>query len=94
MSAWCLAQRIRGHRKIENTLHWTKDVVLNEDGCGLLDSQQAANMAVIRNIGFNLLTMAGYKSISAGIQAMGERIDRLWALVSQPAKKNPKESKS
>jgi hypothetical protein len=38
--------------------------------------------------------MAGYKSISAGIQAMGERIDRLWALVSQPAKKNPKESKS
>lgn len=49
-SAWRLAQRVRGHRKIENTLHWTKDVVLQEDDCGLVDSQAAANMALIRNM--------------------------------------------
>lgn len=81
MSAWCLAQRIRAHRKIENTLHWTKDVVLNEDECGLTDSQSAANMAIIRNISFNLLVMAGYQSISQGISAMGEKIKTLWKTI-------------
>ena len=86
-SAWWLAQRIRGHRRIENTLHWTKDVVLNEDDCGLTDSQAATNLAVVRNISFNLLVMAGYRSLSEGIGAMGERIGTLWAMISQPAKK-------
>lgn len=86
-SAWWLAQRIRGHRRIENTLHWTKDVVLNEDDCGLIDSQAATNLAVVRNISFNLLVMAGYRSLSEGIGAMGERIGTLWAMISQPAKK-------
>lgn len=86
-SAWWLAQRIRGHRRIENTLHWTKDVVLHEDGCGLVDSQAATTLALIRNISFNLTVMAGYRSISAGIGAMGENIATLWAMISQPGKK-------
>lgn len=86
-SAWWLAQRIRGHRRIENTLHWTKDVVLNEDACGLVDSQAAVNLALMRNLSFNLLVMAGYRSLSEGIGAMGERIGALWALISQPASK-------
>lgn len=87
MSAWCLAQRIRGHRKIENTLHWTKDVVLAEDDCGLVDSQSATNLALVRNIGFNLLVMAGYRSLSEGIGAMGAQIHKLWGLLSQSPQK-------
>lgn len=86
-SAWWLAQRLRGHRRIENTLHWTKDVVLHEDDCGLVDSQAATTLALIRNISFNLLVMAGYRSISDGIDAMGEQIGRLWTMISEPAKK-------
>lgn len=85
-SAWRLAQRVRGHRKIENTLHWTKDVVLQEDDCGLVDSQAAANMALIRNMSFNLLVMAGYRSISEGISAMGEQVGKLWQIISQPSR--------
>lgn len=88
LSAGCLAQRIRGHRNIENTLHWTKDVVLHEDDCGLVNSQAAANLAVIRNISFNLLVMAGYRSISAGISAMGEQVGKLWQIISQPSQKS------
>jgi len=87
LSAWCLAQRIRGHRKIENTLHWTKDVVLAEDDCGLVDSQSATNLALIRNLGFNLLVMAGYRSLSEGIGAMGAQIHKLWGLLSQSPQK-------
>ena len=86
ISAWRLAQRIRGHRKIENTLHWSKDVVLNEDDCGIVVSQAATNLALIRNMGMNLLVMAGYRSLSEGIDAMGQQIAKLWTMVSAPAK--------
>ena len=82
LSAWCFAQRIRYHRKIENTLHWTKDVILNEDNCGLVNSQQAANMAVVRNICFNLHVMSGYQSISQGISTVGEKISTLWHMIT------------
>lgn len=85
MSAWRFAKRIRGHRLIENTLHWTKDVVLEEDTCGLTKTASAVNMAVIRNISFNLLVMDGYRSISEGISAMGENISCLWTLIMKPA---------
>ena len=88
MSAWRLAQRVRGHRKIENTLHWTKDVVLTEDDCGLVESQSATNLALIRNISFNLLGMSGYRSISGGIGAMGAQIGKLWGMLTQPPKKS------
>jgi len=81
LSAWRFAQLIRDHRKIENTLHWTKDVVLNEDNCGLVTSQQAANMAVIRDISFNLHVMNGHPSISQGISAMGEKVKTLWNMI-------------
>lgn len=86
-SAYCLADSIRGHRKIENTLHWTKDVILNEDGCGIKDPHQAATLGILRNIGFNLLTMAGFKSITEGIDAMGESMPKLWDLIANPVKK-------
>lgn len=81
-SAWSFAQAIRGHRKIENTLHWTKDVVQNEDNCGLAKPQAAINMAVIRDISFNLLVMNGFKSISQGISAMGDNIKTMWNIVT------------
>jgi len=80
-SAWRFAQVIRGHRKIENTLHWVKDVVQNEDGCGLVKPKAAVNMAVVRNISFNLLVMNGLKSISEGISAMGENIKTMWGMI-------------
>ena len=88
MSAWRFAKRIRHHRLIENTLHWTKDVVLHEDTCGLKKTPSAVNMAVVRNIGFNLLVMDGYRSISEGISAMGENIGRLWGMMSTSATKS------
>lgn len=82
LSAWCLAQIIRNHRKIENTLHWTKDVVPNENDCGLADPHAAVNMAVIRNISFNWLVMNGFKSISEGISTMGDNILALWKAIA------------
>lgn len=84
-SAYRFAKAVRGHRKIENELHWTKDVIQNEDNCGLSDHTAAINMAVMRDIGFNLLVMNGFKSISDGIGAFGEKISSLWNVLSNEA---------
>lgn len=63
-------------------------MVWHEDDGGLVNSQAAANLAVIRNISFNLLVMAGYRSISEGISAMGEQVGKLWQIISQPSQKS------
>lgn len=86
-SAYRLAKAVRGHRLIENTLHWTKDVILNEDGCGIAEPHQAATLNILRNIGFNLLTMEGFKSITDGVSALGESIPKLWEFITNPVKK-------
>lgn len=89
MSAWRFAKLVRGHRKIENNLHWTKDVVLKEDDCGLIDFQAASNGGVMRTMSLNLLVMAGYKSISEGISAMGEKVSAVWDVLTGAHAKSP-----
>jgi predicted transposase YbfD/YdcC len=86
-SAYMIAKYIRGHRKIENNLHWTKDVILNEDVCGIKQPSQAATLGILRNISFNLLTLTGFKSITEGIDAMGEKIDTLWETINNTIQK-------
>ena len=72
------ASVIRGHRRIENNLHWVKDVVMNEDDCGIELPNAAIILGVFRDLAFNLLVFRGYRSISAGMNAMGERVPLLW----------------
>jgi predicted transposase YbfD/YdcC len=86
LSAYAKAGFVRGHRRIENNLHWTKDVILNEDNCGILEPHSAAILGIFRNIAFNLLQMNGFKSITEGICAMSSNVKRLWKIIthSQP----------
>jgi predicted transposase YbfD/YdcC len=62
-SAYVFAQTIRGHRKIENNLHWVKDVIFKEDHCGIRSPPQAATLGVFRNFAFNLLVLEGFHSL-------------------------------
>ena len=48
-------REIRAHWGIENQLHWSLDVIFNEDGNRVRDKVTARNLAVIRKIAFNLL---------------------------------------
>ena len=86
LSSYRLAGFVRGHRRIENNLHWTKDVILNEDNCGIREPHSAAILGIFRNIAFNLLQMNGFKSITEGICAMNSNVERLWKIIthSQP----------
>jgi hypothetical protein len=61
--AYVFAQTLRGHRQIENNLHWVKDVIFKEDHCGICSPPQAATLGVFRNFAFNLLVLEGFHSL-------------------------------
>ena len=58
---------VRDHWGIENTLHWSLDVTLNEDGCRIRQGQAAENFSVLRHLALNLLQRD--KSTRLGIKA-------------------------
>ena len=46
---------IRNHWAVENSLHWTLDMVFREDGQRKRDKRAAENFAIVRKIALNLL---------------------------------------
>lgn len=75
-----LAQGIRGHRLIENALHWVKDVVLGEDDSRIRPITPAINHSILRNVVISLLRLQGYASITRAQRLMGHDLDKLFAL--------------
>jgi predicted transposase YbfD/YdcC len=53
-----IAQSVRAHWTIENCLHWTLDVVFNEDLSTIRSNHSPQNMAVVRHFSLNMLQMA------------------------------------
>jgi predicted transposase YbfD/YdcC len=64
LAAQQAADAVRGHWSIENALHWTLDVVFNDDQSRLRKGHGAHNMAIVRHFAINLVrTLADKKSI-------------------------------
>ena len=53
-----LAQAVRAHWRIENSLHWVLDVVFRENLSRLRKGHGAANMALVRHFALNLVRTA------------------------------------
>jgi predicted transposase YbfD/YdcC len=51
-----LAQAIRSHWQVENSLHWVLDLAFLEDSCRVRKDHAPENLAVVRHIALNLLT--------------------------------------
>lgn len=68
-----IATAVRSHWKIENILHWTLDVVFNEDNSRIRKDNAGENMAMIRHITLNMLNHAKAHYKNTGIKALRKK---------------------
>jgi predicted transposase YbfD/YdcC len=61
-----LADAVRGHWAIENSLHWILDVVFREDDSRVRVGHAAENLAMVRRIALNLLQQE--KTLKRGVK--------------------------
>ena len=52
-----MANLVRGHWGVENSLHWVLDDTFQEDRCRLHTGHAARNMAALRRVALNILTL-------------------------------------
>lgn len=55
LSEQALAEAVRAHWGIENSLHWVLDVSMREDQCQIYQNHGAENWAMLRHLALNML---------------------------------------
>ncbi len=68
-----IAQAVRAHRAIESTLHWTLDVVCNEDHSTVRKDHAPQNMAIVRHVVLNMLNTAKKHFKGIGVKALRKK---------------------
>jgi predicted transposase YbfD/YdcC len=76
-----MAAGIRLHWRIENELHYVKDVVTHEDDIKIKDPNAAAVLAVLRSEVLNIFRLNGCRSIKSAIRDYGGNLDFLITLI-------------
>lgn len=85
LSAERAAAAVRGHWAIENTLHWTLDVVFHDDQSRLRKGHGAANMAVVRHFAINMVRAVNDKrSVKLRRKRAGWDPDYLAQIIGAP----------
>jgi len=67
-------KNIRGHWKIENSLHYVKDVVFKEDRQKIRAKQAPQNMSLLRTFIANIFRNKGYNNITQTIRQIAGNI--------------------
>jgi hypothetical protein len=81
------AAAIRGHWRIENSLHWVLDVVFREDLSRLRQGHGAQNMALVRHFALNLIRSAPDKrSLKTRRKVASWNPDYLYSLLTGSAR--------
>lgn len=80
------ARHIRNHWKIENRLHWVKDVSMKEDTSKTAKGYAAENISILRNIAINLFRTNGHDSIKYATQLYANNVKELWRIISSNKK--------
>ncbi|MDR3492380.1 MAG: ISAs1 family transposase [Gammaproteobacteria bacterium] len=68
-----IAAAVRAHWLIENALHWTLDVVFNEDSSRIRKDHAGENMAIVRHIVVNMLSNAKKLFKNIGLKALRKK---------------------
>jgi predicted transposase YbfD/YdcC len=80
-NAEVFGHKIRGHWRIENQLHWVKDVIFQEDKSPLHQFGSVTNFSIISTIAMNLFRILGFLSVTEGRRWLCERFWRLTILL-------------
>ena len=76
-----VAKKIRNHWRIENQLHWVKDVVMEEDKSLIKNKKAAINISVIKTIGINFFRLLKFESITEGRRWLGANLSGFFAFL-------------
>lgn len=74
MEAQAIAEVIRGHWQIENSLHWVKDAILKEDACTTRTGNAPQNLALLRSLAVTLFRLAGHRSVKHALRRFAHDI--------------------
>ena len=66
-----LAGWLRGHWRIENQLHWVRDVTFGEDASTARTGSLPRAMASLRNLAVGALRLAGHPNLAAALRHTG-----------------------
>ena len=80
-SAKYFHEGIRGHWKIENSLHWVKDVIHNEDRNAIKTNNGPVNSAILSSIAINIHRTEGDYSITESQIKFRAKVPELFDLI-------------
>jgi predicted transposase YbfD/YdcC len=76
-----LAGWLRGHWRIENQLHWVRDVTFGEDASTARTASLPRVMASLRNLAVGALRLAGHPNLAAALRHTGRDPTRPLAIL-------------
>jgi hypothetical protein len=79
-----LSRLVRDHWRIENELHYVRDVTLGEDTCRVRKGSAPQVLAAVRNAVIHLLAGLGASSYAAAIRRLNARPQEALALLDLP----------
>ena len=75
-----LAEAIRGHWSIENSLHWVLDVAFKEDDSRIRKDNAPANFAVLRHIAINVIGQNKSRKLSVRSKRFLAGVDERYSI--------------
>lgn len=72
---------IRGRWRIENQLHWVKEVVFNEDKAPQTDRNAAANWLMVRNFFITIARTLDSSSMASAKRQLANQLQRVFPLL-------------
>lgn len=70
-------QGIRDHWRIENSLHWTKDVVFKEDNSKIKAQNAPENISLIKSWVMTLFRSNGFKSMTKAVRSVANDFNKM-----------------
>jgi predicted transposase YbfD/YdcC len=77
-----IARWLRGHWKIENQLHWVRDVTFGEDASTARTGTGPHVMAALRNLAISILRLAGHTGIARALRHAARNPARAFRLLT------------